>query len=69
MKLAIFGATGRTGRPLLQQALAAGHSVAVLVRVPAKLTTHHASLRVINGDVTDAVQVAQTVAGSRGRAK
>jgi uncharacterized protein YbjT (DUF2867 family) len=38
MKLAIFGATGRTGRPLVQQALEAGHEVVALVRTPAKLT-------------------------------
>jgi len=32
MKLAIFGATGGTGKQLVEQALAAGHEVVVLVR-------------------------------------
>ena len=35
-KLAIFGATGRTGLLLVQQALAKGHSVAAVVRNPEK---------------------------------
>lgn len=37
MKLTIIAATGGIGRHLLQQALAAGHEVTVLVRTPDKL--------------------------------
>ena len=37
MKLAIFGATGKTGTFLVEQALAAGHEVAVLARDPSKV--------------------------------
>ncbi|WP_454854086.1 NAD(P)-dependent oxidoreductase [Promicromonospora soli] len=37
MKLAIVAATGGVGRHLVDQALAAGHSVTALVRTPAKL--------------------------------
>ena len=33
MKLVIFGATGGTGRLLVEQALAAGHEVVVLRRI------------------------------------
>ena len=36
-KLAVFGATGRTGLVLVQQALAKGHSVTAVVRNPEKL--------------------------------
>ena len=35
MNLAIFGATGGTGRQLVEQALEKGHTVTVLVRNPA----------------------------------
>ena len=35
-KLAIFGASGRTGVHLVQQALAKGHSVTAVVRNPEK---------------------------------
>lgn len=37
MKITVFGATGRTGLHLVDQALARGHAVTVFVRSPAKL--------------------------------
>ena len=64
MKLTIFGATGRTGHYLLEQAVAAGHDVTVLVRNPAKLSLQNARLKVIQGNLTDALQVAQAVSGA-----
>jgi len=63
MKLAIFGATGGTGRPLLEQALAAGHDVTVLVRTPASVSLQHERLRVVPGDVRQADQVAAVISG------
>ncbi len=36
VRIAIFGATSRTGVPLTEQALAAGHDVVALVREPAR---------------------------------
>ena len=44
MKLAIFGATGGTGRQLVDQALEAGHAVTVLVRNPAVFPLQHERL-------------------------
>jgi putative NADH-flavin reductase len=38
VKLALFGATGRVGREVLSQALAAGHAVRAVVRNPSKLS-------------------------------
>ncbi|CAA9477679.1 MAG: hypothetical protein AVDCRST_MAG05-1063 [uncultured Rubrobacteraceae bacterium] len=64
MRVAIFGASGRTGRPLLEQALAAGHEVRALVRDPSKLHVGHERLVVIRGDVLDAATVEETVAGT-----
>lgn len=64
MKLAIFGASGRTGRPLVEQALAAGHNVTALVRDPAKLPIRHDRLRVVQGDVLDAGKVEQAIIGA-----
>lgn len=64
MRLALFGATGKTGKPLVEQALAAGHSVTALARDPAKLGMEHASLRVVQGDVLDANAVAETLRGA-----
>ena len=64
MKLTIFGATGRTGRPLLEQALQAGHEVTVLVRTPEKLATENDQLTVIQGDIGEADKVDEADTGS-----
>lgn len=63
MKLAIFGATGRTGRPLVEQALEAGHSVVALVRTPEKMPIKHENLMLIQGDSLNAADVEKTVQG------
>lgn len=57
MKLAVLGATGRTGRLVVEQALAAGHHVRVLARSPAKLGITHEQLEVRTGDATDPAAV------------
>lgn len=62
MKLTIFGATGRTGRLLLRQALEQGHYVTVLVRSPEKIGLDHANLFVLRGDVLDGERVRVAVA-------
>jgi putative NADH-flavin reductase len=46
MQLTVFGATGRTGRLVVQQALDAGHEVTAVVRDPARLPATGAGLRV-----------------------
>ena len=54
MRLLILGATGPTGRNLLDQSLAGGHEVTALVRNPSRLTVTHPRLAVMSGDATDA---------------
>jgi len=63
MKLLIFGATGGTGRQLVEQALAQGHEVTAFVRNPAKMTTQHEKLRVVKGNIMDCHSVGAAVAG------
>jgi putative NADH-flavin reductase len=63
MKLAILGATGKTGGHALEIALAAGHHVRVLARTPAKLTTTHERLEVVEGDATHVEDCAKLVEG------
>jgi putative NADH-flavin reductase len=63
MQIALFGATGGTGREVLAQALAQGESVAALVRDPAKLADQ-AGLTTIAGDVLDRDAVERCVAGA-----
>lgn len=63
MKIALFGATGRTGRHVLEAALKDGHTVSVLVRNPAKLPPGMNHLTIHLGDVTDADNVDDTLFG------
>jgi putative NADH-flavin reductase len=64
MKLTLFGASGRTGTHLVEQALAAGHDVVALMRNPAKLTVRHERLRIAQGELTDEVAVEDAVRGA-----
>lgn len=64
MKLTILGATGRTGTLIMEQALAAGHEVVVLVRDPARLTAKHERLTVVSGRLSDPQTVERVVAGA-----
>ncbi len=51
MRLLIVGASGRTGRLLVELALARGHEVTALVRDPARFSAARPGLRVLVGDV------------------
>jgi uncharacterized protein YbjT (DUF2867 family) len=61
MNLVVLGATGGTGRLVVEKALAAGHMVTALVRSPEKLGTSQANLRVISGSATDPESVARAL--------
>jgi putative NADH-flavin reductase len=65
MKIAIFGATGKVGRHLVDQALERGDRVTAFVRDPSKLTTQrHERLKVVQGNVQNPKDVEQAVAGT-----
>jgi uncharacterized protein YbjT (DUF2867 family) len=64
MKLLVLGATGRSGRLVVEQALAAGHTVTALVRSPEKLAIRNTDLRVVAGRATDAADVERALAGA-----
>lgn len=63
MKLIIFGATGGTGQQVVTQALVQAHTVTAFVRRPEAVTTRHANLTIVQGDIVDAATVAVAVAG------
>jgi NAD(P)-dependent dehydrogenase (short-subunit alcohol dehydrogenase family) len=65
MKITVFGATGRTGLHLVDQALARGHAVTVFVRSPAKLGAMRSRVTVMQGDLQGQEQVAQAIAGAK----
>jgi len=64
MRVALLGATGRTGRHALEELLARGHELSVLTRAADKLedTRHH--VRAVEGDATDAGAVDRALAGT-----
>ena len=65
MRIAVFGATGRTGRLIVQDALVQGHEVVAFVRSVGKLfeqqNRDHPALSHVEGDVRDAAAVARAV--------
>ena len=63
MKLLVLGATGGTGRALVEQALAQGHVVTAFARDPSKVRTTHPNLHVVKGDILDPASVEAAVRG------
>jgi putative NADH-flavin reductase len=66
MRVTVFGASGGTGRHLIDQALAHGHQVTAFVRAAARLGARSEQLTVVVGDVAEAGVVASAVEGRRG---
>jgi uncharacterized protein YbjT (DUF2867 family) len=64
MDLAVLGSAGATGRPLLDQALGAGHAVKALARSREQLTVAGPGLHVVVGDATDRGVLAEVMAGA-----
>ena len=62
MRIAVFGARGRTGRLLVDEALARGHELAALTRAPWDDRDGH--VRVVVGDARDPEGVADTLDGA-----
>ncbi|PNY81950.1 NAD(P)-dependent oxidoreductase [Deinococcus koreensis] len=62
--LAILGGTGRTGRLLIDMALAAGHEVRVLARNPERLHRRDPRLSVVTGDARNAADLAALLEGT-----
>lgn len=62
--IAVFGATGRTGKPFTELALKEGYIVKVLLRTPSKLGIQNPNLQIIEGDLSDPVKVEETIRGT-----
>ena len=63
LQVLIIGATGGTGRQLVQQALEQGHTVTAFVRKPKKFKIEHSNLRVVQGNVRDYASLESAMQG------
>jgi putative NADH-flavin reductase len=63
MKLAVFGASGKTGILIVYQALNQGHFVTAFARHASRVTIQHKNLVVVEGDVLDMDKVRLAVEG------
>jgi putative NADH-flavin reductase len=66
MRVAVFGASGATGRQIVEQALADGHHVTAFARNPSRLPVRSDELTIVQGDVMDVPAVASAVEGQEG---
>lgn len=63
MNLLIFGASGGTGRCLVEQALSQGHHVTAFTRNAAKVSLQHPHLKIVSGDILNYDSVAAAMPG------
>jgi putative NADH-flavin reductase len=50
-KIILFGASGGTGKLVIEQALIAGHQITAIVRNPEDIDLKHQNLEIIKGDI------------------
>jgi putative NADH-flavin reductase len=64
MKIAILGASGKTGKPLIEQALAGGHEVIAMARSPEKIAFDDPRIIKRQADAYDAATVVDALEGA-----
>jgi putative NADH-flavin reductase len=65
MKMLVIGATGGTGRCVVENALRAGHEVTAFARTPQKITMQHQRLRLAQGDMLQSDAVLHAMQGQQ----
>ena len=63
MRVTVFGASGRTGRRVVEQGLERGHEITAFVRDASRFGASHQRLTVVEGDARDPDAVAAAVRG------
>jgi len=63
MKIAVFGASGRTGLLLTFQGLNQGHEVTAYSRRADKISISHKNIRIIEGELGDYSRIKEVIAG------
>lgn len=64
MKLSLFGATGPTGKYIIEQALKQGYSLSVYTRDAKKLAAFAEKVEIVAGDLQDREAIARCVRGA-----
>ena len=64
MRVTVFGASGRTGRRVVEQGLERGHEIAAFVRDASRFGASHDRLTVVEGDARDPDAAAAAVRDS-----
>jgi nucleoside-diphosphate-sugar epimerase len=64
MKVTVFGASGKIGRLVVAQLLAAGHDVTAYVRNPDKLGVTNTHLTMVAGELSDGRRIRESVRGA-----
>jgi putative NADH-flavin reductase len=64
MKIALFGATGPTGRFVIEEALRQGHSLSVYTRDATKLQAFNGQIDIVVGNLQDKGAIAKCLRGS-----
>jgi putative NADH-flavin reductase len=64
MKVVIFGANGKTGTLLTEQALAKGHLVTAYIRRAGTLLQQHPNLKTVTGNLNDTDKLREAIQGA-----
>jgi len=64
MKIVIFGASGKTGSLLVEDALNAGFEVVVYVRKKESVKSKHSNLKIVEGQLNDKEKLKSAISGS-----
>jgi len=64
MKIVIFGASGKTGTLMVNQALELGHQVTAYIRRANSLEIEHQNLKIIVGNLSDTEKLKEAISGA-----
>jgi putative NADH-flavin reductase len=64
MKIVVFGASGKTGLLLVEEALASGHDVTAYVRKPESIKLDHPKLKIMVGQLNEIEKLKAAITGS-----
>lgn len=63
LQLIVYGATGRVGSRVVEEALNRGHRIKAVSRDPSRIIKKHENLQAVKGNVLDPGSVAELIAG------